>query len=330
MSGQCSCSGGGGGTGGGTGGSTGAGGTGWGSDGDSYRTTTSFSAGDDDDDPYRQPPTEPPRRPAPSNTGSGSGNSRCGRPTVARRGSPTRRAEISPRIVGGVESAAHSWPWQASLQIRGQHVCGASLIDSRHIVTAAHCFQNSGSPSAYKVVLGLHDRSALGSSHRTVNVETITKHPEYNNPNQHSNDIAVLRLSTSVPFSSSISPICLPQNDAPAGKECVVSGWGETQGTGDNQNLQEVTVPIVSHTECNDRRHYRGAVDNTMLCAGIAGRDSCQGDSGGPLVCQRSDSTWELQGIVSWGIDCAAPNKPGIYSRVNALKDWINDQIGDS
>jgi secreted trypsin-like serine protease len=181
----------------------------------------------------------------------------------------------------------------------------------------------SQSASSYKVVLGVHDRSSPGSSHRAVNVQRITKHPDYNSPNEHSNDIAVIRLANSVPFSTSISPICLPQDDAPAGKQCVVTGWGETQGTGDNQRLLQVMVPIVSTASCNDRQHYRGAIDDTMLCAGVSGRDSCQGDSGGPLVCQRSDGAWELQGVVSWGIDCGAPNKPGVYSRVNALKDWI-------
>jgi secreted trypsin-like serine protease len=185
----------------------------------------------------------------------------------------------------------------------------------------------SSSPESYKVVLGLHDRSSPGSSHKIVNVQRITKHENYNSPNEHSNDIAILKLASSVTMSSSITPICLPQNDAQAGAQCTVTGWGETQGTGDNQRLLQVVIPIVSTQSCNDRQHYRGAIDDTMLCAGVTGRDSCQGDSGGPLVCQRSDGAWELQGIVSWGIDCGAPNKPGVYSRVHALKSWINQNL---
>jgi len=229
--------------------------------------------------------------------------------------------------VGGVEATAHSWPWQISLQIRGQHICGGSLVSSQHIVTAAHCFGMGTNPSSYKVLLGLHDRSSTGSSHKAINVLKILKHPEYNSPNEHSNDIAILKLSTPVQFDNAISTICLPDSDVPAGKKCVVTGWGETQGTGNNQKLLQVAIPIIDKSTCNDRTHYRGLVDETMICAGEAGRDSCQGDSGGPLVCQRSDGTWELQGVVSWGVKCAEVNRPGVYTRVTKLKSWIQQNL---
>lgn len=48
---------------------------------------------------------------------------------------------LFPRIVGGREAVLGEFAGKVSLQNRqGYHFCGGTIIDERHIVTAAHCF----------------------------------------------------------------------------------------------------------------------------------------------------------------------------------------------
>lgn len=45
------------------------------------------------------------------------------------------------RIVGGYEAPEGAFPYQISLRNNNRHFCGGSILNSRWIVTAAHCVQ---------------------------------------------------------------------------------------------------------------------------------------------------------------------------------------------
>ncbi len=84
----------------------------------------------------------------------------------------------------------------------------------------------------------------------------------------------------SYPLSSTryVQPVKLPEagHRPEAGSDAVVSGWGTLSSGGSiSEVLQFVVVPVVGHDDCNDA--YGGDIhEESMICAGVAGKDSCQ------------------------------------------------------
>ncbi|KAH8418662.1 hypothetical protein KR222_009241, partial [Zaprionus bogoriensis] len=220
------------------------------------------------------------------------------------------------RIVGGTATTISSFPWQISLQRSGSHSCGGSIYSANIIVTAAHCLQ-SVSASSLQVRAG----SSYWSSGGVVSKVAAFRNHEGYNANTMVNDIAVIRLSSSLSFSSTIKSIGLASSAPGNGAAASVSGWG-TQSSGSSSipsQLQYVNVNIVSQSVCASSAYsYGSQIRSTMICAAASGKDACQGDSGGPLV-----SGGVLVGVVSWGIGCAYSNYPGVYADVAVLRSWV-------
>ena len=124
-----------------------------------------------------------------------------------------------------------------------------------------------------------------------------------------------------------MQPICLPDPSQDYEKlAAVVTGWGRLANGSLPDKLQEVTVTIIQQNICQ-RIHGASSVTDKMLCAESAGKDSCQGDSGGPLAVQGKDGRFSQIGIVSWGVGCAQPGYPGVYTRLTALLSWLQTNI---
>ncbi|XP_049820810.1 trypsin-3-like [Aethina tumida] len=228
---------------------------------------------------------------------------------------------IDGRIVGGWDVEIDEYPYQASLQYYGSHICGASIIADRWIVTAAHC-TDGFSASLLSIRVG---SSRRGSGGQVINVAKIHQNPNYN-PNTIDYDISILELASDI-TNPIAKPVSLPDSsaDVPTGVTAVVTGWGTTSEGGSlPTQLQAVQVPIVSPATCR-AAYGTSSITDRMICAGFTqgGKDACQGDSGGPLVVNGY-----LVGVVSWGYGCARPNYPGVYSSVPNLRSFITQITG--
>lgn len=230
---------------------------------------------------------------------------------------------VEQRIIGGSAATSGDYPWLVSLQSKdGQHFCGASLLDSNWVLTAAHCVEQEAAANIQAVVSEYNVAQADADEEKLA-VSAIYIPKNYGDDH----DIALLKLATASTKTAVAAANGAFTDSLAVGTDLTVMGWGNTLTNGESfpDELQQVVVPLFDHNDC--KTNYGGigvGITDNMICAGLAagGKDSCQGDSGGPLVLQ-SGGSWVQVGVVSFGEACAAPNFPGVYTRVANYEDWV-------
>lgn len=260
---------------------------------------------------------------------------------------PAANAAARPKahasVVGGTAALASDVPWQALVLIwpdpnsNSAYLCGGSILDATHVLTAAHCVTDEDPPysvagaDTIDVYVGLKSFSTRGTLPAPAQLLSVTQTPAVDPdwaPTSANlrGDAAVLTVDPIALTPGGVEAIPLaPVGFTPqTGSNLLLSGWGTTAVRAPcvsctNDDMPPDRLQLNTHVPASAvcASTYRTKFDaTTQVCAGDGGNGACQGDSGGPLA-QQIGGTWSLVGIVSWGYGCAySASYPGVYTRV--------------
>ncbi|XP_054905442.1 acrosin [Poeciliopsis prolifica] len=238
------------------------------------------------------------------------------------------------RIIGGRDATEGAWPWQASIQFLGTHFCGGTIVGSKWVVSAAHCYHRYIWHSSFLTVLvGVTSLSKPGPHFQRRGVKRVIVHEKYDF-NTSNNDVALLVLKVPIVFTNYVQPCCFPTSMnhqlSLNLSNCFITGWGSINYKGGAADmLQEAELEVIETDRCNQKHWYNGLITEQMLCAGTlsGGVDTCQGDSGSPLQCySENDNRYYLIGVTSFGENCGHPNRPGVYSKTSMYGRWFTEK----
>jgi hypothetical protein len=221
----------------------------------------------------------------------------------------------SKQVIGGTAIPITSAPWAVFIRQSvsgGALLCSGSILDSLHVVTAAHCvYDTSGvqaSITSLSVRAGISNYNSpqAGDAEQDRGVSSLRIHPGYaGSGGVNPDDVAVLALSAPLDMSGpAVQAVALPATGAayPAGAAAGIAGFGrETLTAPPDGSLNLLSTTIDQQGSCAGHSNTVIPADDAVaLCAiPAATATACTGDSGSGLVTTSDPRT--LVGVVSAG-----------------------------
>ncbi|XP_014274702.1 chymotrypsin-1 [Halyomorpha halys] len=235
------------------------------------------------------------------------------------------------RIVGGTQALANEYPWIVMLVVRNSYdvMCGASIINTRVAITAAHCTHDLPSYIKLSIIAGTSNVNRPG---QIVHVSSWVEHEAYVSPEYDAsrtvNDISLLHLATPLQFNANVGPVCMPTTKYNIENQWVkLIGWGK-QGEflPSTRTLMETDVQVLPFWTCQIGFPLKSP--QTQICTKGQGTGACMGDSGGPVTYLDPETNrYTLVGLVSFGSGNCDPAVPTVMTEVTAFLPWIKSKI---
>ncbi|XP_014791103.1 trypsin-2 [Octopus bimaculoides] len=197
------------------------------------------------------------------------------------------------------------FPHMALLKIstgNKSHICGGSLVDDIHIITAAHCFPKGW--TFVDVSLG-STNSSVATATFHINRTNVHLHKDFKTLNSsfllYENDAAFLVLPRPINASKCIRPITMATHNDTFYSSCFMVGWEINSSKANNTAvLKWENVNVLPDKDCGIIAKQFG---KRRICASDlhlhGGKEKCQGGEGGSLVCFTKDNRTVLAGFTS-------------------------------
>ncbi len=243
---------------------------------------------------------------------------------------PAHADSFRAQIIDGTPASERDYPYVARLDLQGS-LCTGTLISSRHILTAAHCFFGDNGQRAVQdteVVARLNGQEVTSSR--------VSIHPSYR-PGESAcvegePDAAIVELSQSI---SGVQPVPLLSSPVPIGARVLLVGYG-TEGSGssgEGDTIPSVGTVNFGSTVVEGFGDTQGEnnLNSSYYYWRFDGGESntASGDSGGPAFYDAGGERF-ISGITCGGESQAEYDTYSWNTRADKIASWVTSVTGQA